>query len=83
MVLEDGLNQESNFIIGKDKKESDFKSRKEYLVYLPIQYIITHTGYIGIDDKIFFDEAECDGYALANDLVSEFDFNDEVIQEIL
>ncbi len=36
-------------MLGKNKKQSDFKSRKEYLVYLAIHYIYNHTGYMGID----------------------------------
>jgi hypothetical protein len=71
-------------MLGKNKKESDFKSRKEYLIYLAIHYIHSHTGYMGIDDYVFFDEAECDGYALANDLADEFDFDiDDVLNELV
>lgn len=71
-------------MIGKNKKETDFKSRKEYLVYLAIHYIHNHTGFIGVDDDVFFDEAECDGYALATDLASEFEFDiDDVLNEVV
>jgi len=59
-------------MIGKDKKECNFKHRKEYLVALAIEYIRDHTGYMGVDDEVFFDETKCDGYALADDLETEF-----------
>jgi hypothetical protein len=62
-------------MLGKDKKQSDFKSRKEYLVALAIEYIEGHTEYIG-GDKIYYDEAECDGLALAEDLRIEFDIDE-------
>jgi hypothetical protein len=64
-------------MIGTDKKQEDFKSRKHYLVALAIDYIKNHTGYMGIDDDVFFDEAECDGYALAEDLAIEFNIEEE------
>lgn len=63
-------------MLGRDKKQSDFADRKSYLVYLAIQYIYEHTGYLGVDDDVFFDEAECDGYALAEDLKIEFGLDD-------
>lgn len=63
-------------MLGTELKEEDFKSRKEYLVTLAIQYIRSHTGYLGMDDDIFFDDAECDGFALANDLASEFELDE-------
>lgn len=70
-------------MLGKNKKQSDFKDRKHYLVYLAIQYIDIHTGYMGIDDSVFFDDAECDGSALAGDLADAFDMDiDEVLNEI-
>ena len=53
-------------------KEEDCKDRKEYLVKLAILFLRNHCGYVGMDDGIFFDEAECDGYALADDIESEF-----------
>jgi hypothetical protein len=60
-------------MIGENLKEKDFPSRKEYLVAIAILYINSHTGYSGIDDDVFYDDAECDGYALAEDLANEFD----------
>jgi hypothetical protein len=60
-------------MIGENLKEKDFPSRKEYLVAIAILYINSHTGFLGIDDYVFYDEAECDGYALAEDLANEFD----------
>jgi len=59
-------------MIGRELKESDFKNRKDYLVALAIEYIRDHTGFIGMDDRIFIDDAQCDGYALADDLEMEF-----------
>ena len=63
-------------MIGKTLLQEDFKSRKEYLVALAIEYVREHTGYVGVDDDVFFDGAECDGYALANDLAYEFELDD-------
>jgi len=62
-------------MIGKDIKQEDFKSRQEYLVAVAIEYIRNHTGFMGVDDDVFYDDAECDGYALADDLENEF-FNE-------
>ena len=58
-----------------DLKEQDFKSRKEYLVAIAIEYIRNHTGFAGMDDEVFYDEAQCDGYALANDLAIELELD--------
>ena len=58
-----------------EKKEKE--SRKDYLVRLAIEYIIEHTGYVGSDDMLYYDDAECDGYCLAEDLRSEFEIEDE------
>jgi len=63
-------------MIQDDKKEKDCKDRKEYLVRLAIDYIRDHTGFVGVDDSIYYDDAECDGYALADDLSSEFEIED-------
>lgn len=64
-------------MIGKNKKQENYKNRKDYLVSLAIEYIEDHTGFVGMDDDVFFDEAHCDGYALAEDLRIEFDLDDE------
>ena len=64
-------------MIGEKLKQEDFPSRKEYLVAIAILYIDNHTCYSGIDDNVFFDEAECDGYALCEDLRIEFDIDEE------
>lgn len=69
------IHEKINTMIGKNIKQEDFKTRKEYLVALAIIYIRNHTGYMGIDDDVFYDEAECDGYALADDLNEEFNLN--------
>lgn len=72
-------------MISEKLREQDFKSRKEYLVAIAIEYIRDHTGFVGIDDGVFLDEVECDGFALADDLEIEFglgDFN-EFDEELL
>lgn len=63
-------------VIGSEFKEEQFKSRKDYLVAMAVLYIREHTGYVGMDDRIFFDNAQCDGDSLADDLVSEFDLKE-------
>jgi len=67
-------------MIKPDFKQEDCKDRKEYLVKLAIIFIRNHCGFIGMDDGIFFDEAECDGYCLADDIESEFGFEDEELK---
>lgn len=62
-------------MITLEQKENE--DRKTYLVRLAIEYIKEHTGYVGMDDGLFYDEAECDGYCLADDLRIEFDIEDE------
>ncbi len=62
-------------MIKLEQKENE--DRKTYLVRLAIEYIKEHTGYVGMDDELFYDEAECDGYCLADDLRIEFDIEDE------
>jgi len=51
------------------------ETRQEYLVRCAIAYIESHTGYHGIDDNIHYDEADSDGYALAEDLRIEFNID--------
>lgn len=63
-------------MLGKNIKPENFNSRKEYLVKLAIEYINSHTGYMGVDDGIFYDNAECDGCALAEDLKLEFNIDE-------
>lgn len=53
--------------------QKENEDRREYLVRIAIDYIENHTGFIGVDDEIFYDDAECDGYCLAEDLKAEFD----------
>lgn len=62
------------------KKAEDFENRKQYLVALAIKYIENHSGYMGIDDDIFYDEAECDGGALAYDLMVEFNLTEDDLE---
>lgn len=66
-------------MIGTNLKQADFPSRKEYLVAMAILYIRSHTGYYGINDDVFYDEAECDGYALADDLIDEFEIDETIV----
>ena len=54
-------------------EQKDFKNRQAYLVAVAIEYIRSHTGYVGVNDLVEYDGAECDGYCLANDLACEFD----------
>lgn len=63
-------------MLGKNLKEENYPDRRTYLVALAIEYIKDHTGYVGIDDIVFMDEAQCDGYALANDLEIEFELEE-------
>jgi hypothetical protein len=62
-------------MIKLEQKENE--KRKEYLVRLAIEYIIEHTGYVGVDDYLFYDDAECDGYCLAEDLRIEFHIEED------
>ena len=62
-------------MIRLEQKENE--DRKTYLVRLAIEYIKEHTGYVGMDDELYYDEAECDGYCLADDLRIEFDIDDD------
>ncbi len=50
------------------KKESEFNSRKEFLVALACAFLKENTGYSGIEYTLNYDEASCDGYCLAYDL---------------
>jgi hypothetical protein len=52
--------------------ERDFSSRKEYLVYVAVQYLKKEAGHMG---TVEYDEAECDALCLADDLYSEFDID--------
>jgi hypothetical protein len=67
-------------MIALEKKQEDFENRQQYLVALAIKYIESHSGYVGIDDDIFYDEAECDGGALAYDLMVEFNLSEEDLE---
>lgn len=50
------------------KREDE--TRKEYLVRVAITYL-NEIPLMG-DGSLIFDEAECDGYCLAEDLTTEF-----------
>jgi len=58
-------------------KQKENETRKEYLVRLAVRYIEDHTGIVGMDDSLFYDDAECDGYCLAEDLKIEFNIDDD------
>ena len=49
-------------------KQEAFKDRKDYLVYVAIKYLKADES----ARTVFFDEAVCDGWCLANDLEFEF-----------
>lgn len=51
------------------------EDRKTYLVRLAIEYINSESGY-DHNQQIFYDEAECDGYCLAEDLRLEFNIEE-------
>ncbi len=67
-------------MITLEKKESDFENRQQYLVALAIKYIESHSGYVGIDDDVFYDDAEYDVSALVYDLMGEFNLAEEDLE---
>ena len=50
--------------------------RKRYLVIQAIRYLQSHP-----DGDIFYDDADCDGACLADDMISEFDIELTEIRE--
>ncbi len=58
------------------KKQEDFADRGEYLLYVAINFINTHARY----ETAVFDEAECDGACLIEDIQVEFDVPDHLIE---
>ena len=58
------------------KKQSDFETRKEYLIYIAINFLREHA----YEYTAFYDEAECDGTCLADDLRIEFDVPEHLIE---
>ncbi len=58
-----------------EQKENE--ERKEYLVRLAIAFLRENSGYSLQNDTLYYDEAECDGFCLADDLTIEFDIEDE------
>jgi hypothetical protein len=68
-------------------KQKGNEPRKDYLIRVAVAYLkeVDHTGHFYTDypDTIKYDEADCDGVCLANDLENEFshiefdDFTDE------
>lgn len=57
-------------------KQKENESREKYLVRLAIEYIEDHTGFIGVDDYLYYDGEEVDGFFLANDLRIEFNIEE-------
>lgn len=61
-------------------KQKEGEPRKDYLIRVVVAYLkeVDHTGHFntGYPDAITYDEAECDGECLANDLEVEFDHLD-------
>ena len=56
-----------------NKTQEDCKDRKEYLIRLTIEYL-NHSAQF-LDSRICYDDAECDGFCLADDLAIEFDID--------
>lgn len=57
-------------------EQEENETRKQYLVRLAIAFLEENSGYGLENDTLFYDEAECDGYCLANDLKIEFNIDD-------
>jgi hypothetical protein len=55
-------------------KQKENETRKDYLVRVAIKMLDENAYQI---DTIEFDEAECDGYCLAEDLRNEFDIEED------
>lgn len=58
-------------------EEKENETRKEYLVKLAIAFLRENSGYGLQNDTLFYDEAECDGFCLAEDLSAEFDIEED------
>lgn len=58
-------------MINIPQKENE--DRKTYLVRLAVAFIESHSGFVGVDDELFYDGAESDSSVLADDLREEFD----------
>ena len=59
-------------MLGKKINIENYPSRKEYLVALAIEYINETSRFVGAPE-IFYDDAECGGSCLADDLKGEFE----------
>ena len=57
-------------------EEIESEDRKTYLVRLAISFLRENSGYALSNDTLFYDEAECDGFCLADDLEIEFDIDE-------
>ena len=57
-------------------KQRENEPRKDYLIRVVVAYLkeVDHTGHFstGYPDTIKYDEADCDGCCLANDIEDEF-----------
>ena len=58
-------------------KENKNENRKDFLVRLAIAFLNENSGYSLENDTLYYDDAECDGYCLAEDLKAEFNIDDE------
>lgn len=67
-------------------KQNQGESRKDYLIRVAVAYLlkVDHTGHFstGYPDTIKYDDADCDGICLANDIMDEFvDINFEEFED--
>ena len=69
--------QTTTITIMIDLKQRNGEERKDYLVRLAIFFLRENSGYGLQNDTLFYDDAECDGYCLADDLSTEFDIQED------
>jgi hypothetical protein len=53
------------------------KDRKRYLAIIAVRYLRENDG-----DTVMYDDAECDGWCLADDLISEWDLTDDELKRV-
>lgn len=63
-------------------KEIKGEDRKRMLVRQAIAFLKEHSGYVGQDSLLHYDEADCDGYCLADDLQTEFNIDEEEVGSV-
>lgn len=64
------------------KEESEFKDRKTFEVALAIAFLKENSGYPHTE-TLNYDETTCDGYCLADELMSSFDLSDDDVLYII